>query len=224
MSKYLDKVPFVGYSRAEEWVNSISHMVGGAFGVVVFGLCLARGIIAKSPWYIVTGIVYSFTMIAMYSCSAVYHGLYNNNGKKAMRLVDHTMVFFLIAGTITPYALVTLRQASPAIGWTLFGVAWGCTLSAAAMIFIDFQKTKTPQMILCIAEGWMVIVLIKKLYELLSPAGFFTLLAGGICYTVGAILYGVGSKKSYFHCIFHFFVLAGSILHFVSVFLYVYTL
>ena len=222
MPKYLDKIPFVKYSRTEEWISSISHMAGGGFAVCAFVLCLVKGIMRRNPWYIVTGIVYSLTMVAMYSCSAVYHGLYNNSGKKAMRLVDHTMVFCLIAGSITPYALVTLREASPAIGWTLFGVAWGCTAAAAAMIFISFEKTKIPQMILCIAEGWMVIVLVRKLYELLSPAGFWLLLAGGICYTVGAVLYGIGSKKKYFHSVFHFFVIGGSVLHFLSIFLYVF--
>ena len=77
-------------------------------------------------------------------------------------------------------------------------------------------------MILCIAEGWMVIVLVRKLYELLSPAGFWLLLSGGICYTVGAVLYGIGSKKKYFHSVFHFFVIGGSVLHFLSIFLYVF--
>lgn len=222
MSSYLDKVPLVKYSRAEEWVNSISHMVGGGFAISAFTLCLVKGIMCRNGWYIGSGVVYAVTMIAMYTCSAVYHGLYENNGKKAMRLVDHTMVFFLIAGSMTPYALVTLRGDDPVIGWTLFGVSWGCTLSAAAMIFISFEKTKIPQMILCIAEGWMVIVLVKKLYELLSPVGFYLLLGGGIFYTIGAILYGIGSKKKYFHCVFHFFVIAASVLHFVSIYMYVF--
>lgn len=221
MSKYLDKVPFVKYSRTEEWISSISHMSGGGLAVIGLVLCIIKGIMRRSWWYGITGAVFCITMIGMYTCSAVYHGLYNNNGKKAMRLVDHTMVFCLIAGSITPYALVTLRQANPVIGWVLFGVAWGCTAAAAAMIFISFEKTKIPQMILCLAEGWMVIVLVKQLYTLLSPAGFWLLLSGGISYTVGAILYGIGSKKKYFHCVFHFFVIAGTVLHFVSIYLYV---
>lgn len=222
MSKYLDKVPFVKYTRKEEWISSISHMVGGGLAILALLMCVVKGILHRSVWYTVTGFVYTGTMIAMYTCSAVYHALHEHNGKKAMRLVDHTMVFFLIAGTITPFALVALRQANAVMGWTLFGVAWGCTLSAAAMIFISFEKTKIPQMILCIAEGWMVIVIVKQLYELLSPGGFYTLLAGGICYTVGAVLYGIGRKKKYFHNIFHFLVIAGSILHFISIFVYVF--
>ncbi|MCH5191645.1 MAG: hemolysin III family protein [Oscillospiraceae bacterium] len=222
MSKYLDKVPLAKYTRKEEWISSISHMVGGGFGILALIMCIVKGILLRSVWYAVTGFVFTGTMIAMYSCSAVYHALYEHNGKKAMRLVDHTMVFLLISGTITPYALVTLRADNPVTGWVFFGVAWGCTLAAAAMIFISFEKTKIPQMILCIAEGWMVIIVVKQIYELLSPGGFYTLLAGGICYTVGAVLYGIGSKKKYFHNVFHFFVLAGSILHFVSVFVYVF--
>lgn len=221
MSAYLDKVAFTKFPRTEERVNSISHIVGGGFGVIALVHCIVKGIISRNPWYIATGVIYALTMIAMYTCSAVYHGLYENNGKKAMRLVDHTMVFFLISGSITPYALITLRQANPVMGWAVFGAAWGCTLAAAAMIFISFEKTKAPQMVLCLGEGWMVIVLVKRLYELLSPAGFWLLLGGGICYTVGAVIYGIGSKKSYFHCVFHFFVLAASIMHFLSIFIYV---
>lgn len=222
MSKYLDQVPFVKNSRAEEWVNSISHMVGGGFGVIALAHCVVKAIICRSWWYGITGTLYALTMIAMYTCSAVYHGLYQNDGKKAMRLVDHTMIYFLISGTITPYALVTLREANPKVGWTVFAVAWIITLSATAMVFIAFQKTKAIQMVLYIVEGWMVVVLFKQLYVLLSPAGFWLLFAGGIAYTLGAIIYGIGSKKTYFHCVFHFFVLAGSILHYLSVFMYVF--
>ena len=87
MPKYLDKIPFVKYSRTEEWISSISHMAGGGFAVCAFVLCLVKGIMRRNPWYIVTAIVYSLTMVAMYSCSAVYHGLYNNNGKKAKSFV-----------------------------------------------------------------------------------------------------------------------------------------
>lgn len=222
MSKYLDQVPFVKNSRTEEWVNSISHMVGGGFGVIALVHCVVKAIICRSWWYGITGTLYALTMIAMYTCSAVYHGLYQNDGKKAMRLVDHTMIYFLISGTITPYALITLREANPKVGWTVFAVAWIITLSATAMVFIAFQKTKAIQMVLYIVEGWMVVVLFKQLYVLLSPAGFWLLFAGGIAYTLGAIIYGIGSKKTYFHCVFHFFVLAGSILHYLSVFMYVF--
>ena len=197
-------------------------MVGGGFAIIAFILCLVKGIMLKNVWYIVTGIIYTASMIAMYSCSSVYHGLYENKGKKAMRLVDHTMVYILISGTITPYALCTLRPVSPILGWSLFGVAWGLTAVAIIMVFVDFQKTKIPQMIIYLAEGWMVIVIIKQLYTLLSPAGFYTLLGGGISYTVGAILFGIGSKKPCWHSVFHFFVIGGTGLHFVSIYLYVF--
>lgn len=221
MSKYLEGVPLVGNPRWQEWINSISHMVGGGFGVIALIHCVVKAIIRRSWWYGITGAVYALTLIAMYTCSAVYHGLYDNDGKRAMRLVDHTMIYFLISGTITPYALITLREANPAIGWTVFGVAWGITLFAVALVFIAFEKTKTLQMILYIAEGWMVIVLFKQLYALLSPAGFWLLLGGGICYTAGAIIYGIGSKRTVFHCVFHFFVLGASIMHYLSIFMYV---
>ena len=222
MSKYLDKVPFVNYSRKEEWLNSISHMVGGGFAIIMLIILLVKSFLCKNWWYGITAFLYGGTMIAMYACSAVYHALHEHDGKKAMRLVDHTMVFVFMASSITPFALCSLRPEHTVLGWLLFGVAWFCTAGSITMIFINIRKTRVHQMILCMVEGWMVIFLVKYLVQLLGPIGFGLLLGGGVVYSIGAILYGVGAKKKYIHGVFHFFVIAASIMHFFVILLFVY--
>ncbi len=222
MADYLDKVKFVTYTRKEEWINSISHMVGGGFAIIMTIILLIKAIMCRNVWYIITAVIYGGTMIGMYACSAVYHALHEHNGKKAMRLVDHTMVFVFISGTITPFSLCAIRPEHPFWGWLLFGVAWLCTAGSIVMIYVNFQKTRPIQMTLCMIEGWMVIFLIRYLFEILGVHGFVLLLGGGIIYTIGSILFGIGAKKKYMHCIFHFCIVIASIMHFFAVLLYVY--
>ena len=197
-------------------------MVGGGLAIVMTIILLAKAIMCKNVWYIITAVIYGGTMIAMFTCSAVYHALHEHNGKKAMRLVDHTMVFVFISGSITPFALCAIRPEYPFWGWMLFGVAWTCAIASIAMIYISFQKTRPIQMTLCMIESWMVIFLIRRIFSILGPIGFGLLLGGGIIYTIGSILFGVGAKKKYMHSIFHFLILVACIMHFFAVLLYVY--
>lgn len=218
----LGKVALADYTREEDWLNSISHMVGGAFGVLAMIMIFIRAGFAHRWDYAIWGFIYCFCMIAMYTCSAVYHALLPNNGKRAMRLVDHAMIFPMIAGTITPYAVLVIAPVNPVLGWTFFGVAWGVVALGVPLTLTLFNQTKGLQMTLYLVLGWMVVGFFGILWNHFSRAGLWLLLAGGIAYTVGAILYGIGAKKKYFHSVFHFFVLAGSILHFLSIYLYVF--
>ncbi|HIU35331.1 MAG TPA: hemolysin III family protein [Candidatus Fimenecus excrementigallinarum] len=219
---YLDKIKLAQYSRREDWLNSISHMVGGGLSVVALLLCLVRAVLARRWDYAVLGLVYGLTMIAMYSCSSVYHALRPNRGKRAMRLVDHAMIYPMIAGTITPLAVLVIVPQRPVLGWVLVGVAWAVVAAAVPITLTLFNKTKITQMVLYLALGWMVIVAVKTLWEHFDRTGMWLLVSGGLAYTLGAVLYGIGAKKPYFHSVFHFFVLAGSILHFLSLYLYVF--
>lgn len=219
---HLDDIKLADYTRGEDWLNSISHIVGGGLAVVATLLCLARAILARRWDYAIIGLVYGLTMIAMYTCSSVYHALKPNNGKRAMRMVDHSMIYPMIAGTITPYALLVIRPVDNVAGWVIFGVAWAVVAAAVPITLTLFNKTKVVQMILYLALGWMIIFSIKTLWSCFNHTGIWLLIGGGIAYTVGAIIYGIGAKKRYFHSVFHFFVLAGSILHFFSLFLYVF--
>ena len=218
----LTSVKLADYTRAEDWLNSISHMVGGAFGIVAFILIMIRAGQTHRWDYALTGALYCFCMIAMYSCSAIYHALYNNNGKRAMRMVDHAMIFPMIAGTITPYAILVIAPVSSWMGWTFFGVTWAIVALAVPLTLTMFNQTKVFQQVVYIGLGWLVIAFFGILWKHFDRTGLWLLLAGGIAYTVGAILYGIGSKKRYFHTVFHFFVLIGSLLHFLSLYLYVF--
>ena len=219
---YLDKIRLANYSRREDWLNSISHMVGGGLSVVALVLCLVRAVLARRWDYAVLGLVYGLTMIAMYSCSSVYHALRPNRGKRAMRLVDHAMIYPMIAGTLTPLAALVIVPARPVLGWVLVGVAWAVVAAAVPITLTLFNKTKITQMVLYLALGWMVIVAVKTLWAHFDRTGMWLLVSGGLAYTLGAALYGIGAKKPYFHSVFHFFVLAGSVLHFFSLYLYVF--
>ena len=219
---YLDKIKLANYSRREDWLNSISHMVGGGLSVVALVLCLVRAVLARRWDYAVLGLVYGLTMIAMYSCSSVYHALRPNRGKRAMRLVDHAMIYPMIAGTLTPLAVLVIVPVRPVLGWVLVGVAWAVVAAAVPITLTLFNKTKITQMVLYLALGWMVIVAVKTLWAHFDRTGMWLLVSGGLAYTLGAALYGIGAKKPYFHSVFHFFVLAGSVLHFFSLYLYVF--
>ena len=219
---YLDKIKLASYSRGEDWLNSISHMVGGGLSVIALILCLVRAIVVRRWDYALLGLVYGLTMIAMYSCSSVYHALRPNRGKKAMRMVDHAMIYPMIAGTISPVAVLVIVPVHPALGWAVFGVAWAVVAAAVPITLTLFNKTKVTQMILYLALGWMIIVALRVLLQTFDRTGTLLLVAGGVAYTLGAIIYGIGSKHRYFHSVFHFFVLAGSILHFFALYLFVF--
>ena len=219
---YLDKIKLANYTRSEDWLNSISHMVGGGLSIIALILCLVRAIVVRRWDYALLGLVYGLTMIAMYSCSSVYHALRPNRGKKAMRMVDHAMIYPMIAGTISPVAVLVIVPVRPALGWAVFGVAWAVVAAAVPITLTLFNKTKVTQMILYLALGWMIIVALRVLLQTFDRTGMLLLVAGGVAYTLGAIIYGIGSKHRYFHSVFHFFVLAGSILHFFALYLYVF--
>ncbi len=218
----LEKIPLPDYSRKEDWLNSISHMVGGGLAIIATLLCFYRAIQARSWAFAAVGFLYGFCMVAMYSCSSVYHALRPNNGKRAMRKVDHAMIFPMIAGTITPYALFVIMPQNKTVGLVMLIVAWVVVAAAIPLTIVVFNQTKVVQMVLYLALGWMVIFCIKTLWNGFDRTGFWLLVAGGILYTVGAIIYGIGAKKKYFHSVFHFFVLLGSILHFLSLFFFVF--
>ena len=181
---YLDKIKLANYTRSEDWLNSISHMVGGGLSVIALILCLVRAIVVRRWDYALLGLVYGLTMIAMYSCSSVYHALRPNRGKKAMRMVDHAMIYPMIAGTISPVAVLVIVPVHPALGWAVFGVAWAVVAAAVPITLTLFNKTKVTQMILYLALGWMIIVALRVLLQTFDRTGTLLLVAGGVAYTL----------------------------------------
>lgn len=208
------------YSRGEELMNMITHIVGGGLGVVVLLTCVVRAALNQDYWGIVGSTIYGTTFITMFTISSVYHGLKPGMSKKVMQVIDHCTIYVLIAGTYTPIVLASIAPKYPALGWTLFGVEWGLAALAITLTAIDLKKYNVFSMICYIGMGWGIIAFIPKVIEVLTLPGFWFLLSGGIAYTIGAVLYGIGSKKPWMHSVFHVFVILGSLLQFFAIFFY----
>ena len=209
------------YTRGEELFNMISHIVGAAFGILVLVWCIVQSALKHNGWGIASGIVYGVSVILLYTMSCIYHGLRPNLGKKVMQVLDHCTIYYLIAGTYTPVLLCGLRPQYPGWAWAMFGIVWGCAAAATVFTAIDLKKYAVFSMICYIGMGWCVVAAWKTVVSVLHPAGLQLLLWGGIAYTVGAVLYGLGSRRRYMHGAFHVFVVLGSVLQFLCVFLYV---
>lgn len=209
------------YTKGEEIFNMVSHIVGGALGIIALVLCVVFSAIARNPWAVVSCAVYGASLVFMYSVSSVYHGLRTNTSKKVMQIIDHCMIYFLIGGTYTPIAICSVRPNYPGWGWTLFGLVWGCAATAAAFTAIDLKKYAKLSMACYIGMGWCVILAVRPVVNSVPFEGLIWLLLGGIAYTVGAVIYGMGKKHRYMHSIFHLFVVLGSILQFFCIFFYV---
>lgn len=210
------------YTKGEEIFNMISHIIGGVSGIVTIVLCSIFGAIRHNPYGVVSGIIFGVSMLFLYTMSSLYHGLKpNSKSKKVFQILDHCAIFVLIAGSYTPFALCTLREYSTALGWVIFGVIWGFAILGITLNAIDLKKYKKFSMICYLAMGWCIVVRINLLPKLLGIPGFVLLLAGGIVYTIGAVLYGVGKKRKYAHSIFHVCVFLGNLLHVLCVLMYV---
>lgn len=207
------------YSVEEELISASSHAFGAALSVSACSLCIikaVRNISQVGALGIVSAAIYGFTMIMLYCMSTLYHALPHGKAKQVFRVIDHCSVFLLIAGTYTPYALISLRGA---LGWTVFGIIWGLTAVGIVFNAIDVDRYEKVSGIINVVMGWLVVLPGRILYSRIGAMGIILLLAGGVIYSVGAILYSIGSRKKYFHSIFHFFVLGGSILFFLSIYL-----
>ena len=208
------------YSRGEEIMNMVTHIVGGALGVVALTLCVIRAALNGNVYGIVTSAIYGATMITMFTISSVYHGLKPNLGKKVMQVIDHCTIYFLIAGTYTVVVLSAIRPVYPVLGWGLFAFEWAMAALAATLTAIDLKKYNVFSMICYIGMGWAVIPFWKQTLAVLTMPGFLLLLFGGIAYTIGSILYGLGRTRKWMHSVFHIFVVLGAFFQFLSVLLY----
>ncbi len=211
------------YTRGEEIFNMVSHITGGALGIVVCALCVIKAFLNSDAYQITGAFIYGFSMIVLYTISSVYHGLKNETAKKVMQIIDHCSVFILISGTYTPIALCSLREYNTALGWVVFGVVWGVSALGITLNAIDLRKYNIFSIICYLAQGWCIILTGKAAINAIGAEGFKWLLAGGIAYTIGAVLYGIAGKKNvrYMHSVFHIFVVLGSLLQFIAILLYV---
>ena len=199
-----------------------SHIVGGAIGIVALVLCVVFAAIHHNGYGVVSGAIYGVTMILLYTMSSIYHGLKPEKfSKKVFQVLDHCSIFLLIAGSYTPFCLCTFREYNTALGWTIFGIIWAIAILGIALNSIDIKKYKVFSMICYLGMGWCIIFTANLFPKLLGVGGTVFLVAGGIIYSLGAILYGLGKKHKWMHSIFHLFILLGSLLQFFCILLYV---
>ncbi len=197
-----------------------SHAVGAVCALVMMGLAVSTSRASGSALSVACGVVYVMTVFVAMLMSAIYHGLPKGRSKQLMRVVDHCDIFFTIAGTYTPITLLGIRTINPGLGWGIFAAEWvlavvGCTLNA-----IDLKRYAKFSMACYLGMGWCVIVGLRPTILSMTVPGFMWLLAGGVAFTIGAVLYLIGKKKRYRHFIFHLFVVLGLLLQFVAVWKY----
>jgi hemolysin III len=201
----------------EELANSITHGIGVLLSVAALVLLVMAGALHGDAWGVTSGAIFGTTLILAYSASTVYHCLRSERAKKMGRKLDHASIFLLIAGTYTPFLLVSLRGPW---GWSLFGVVWGLCLAGIVLKFFLAGRFRVLSTMIYILTGWLIVIAFKPLLAALPAGGIWLLAAGGLCYTGGTVFYLWKSLK-YHHAIWHLFVLAGSICHFFSVLKYV---
>lgn len=214
----IDDRKLPGYSREEEIFNMVSHIVGGGFGVIVFGLCIGFSIYLKNWAGLISGGFYGLMMIFLYTMSSVYHGLKEEHGKKVMQVIDHCTIFALIDGSYAPVLATGLWKYSHKITLAVSVVVFIGTAIGVTFTAIDFHSYKYISYSSYFVIGWAVIFAIVPLIHAYNPEFFLWLLAGGISYTSGMAFYAKGGKKKFAHSIFHLFILLGSILQFVGIF------
>ncbi len=217
----IDNRPLPDYTRGEEIMNMVTHIIGGAFGVIILIAGILLSAHNRTPWGVVCASLYGISMVWLYTISSVYHGLKPGRAKKVLQVLDHCTIYALIAGTYLPVLLVGICPLYPALAWICFGVEIVMLALATTLTAVDLRKFRALSMTCYICMGWLIIVIAPQTIEAITANGFLWLLAGGIAYTVGAVLYGIGKKKRWYHSIFHLFVLLGSLLQAVSILYYV---
>lgn len=216
-TKLQDRV-LPSYTSGEEWLNAITHGIGIGLGLVVLILCVLK---SGSTLSQAGCILYGLCMTAVYAISTAYHALPANNVKKVFQVLDHCTIYLLIAGTYTPILLSAFLEIAPAVGWTLLILQWGVALVAIGLNAIDLKCFRVFSYTAYVVMGWAIIFVLPTALTAIGRPGFLWLLLGGISYTVGAILYGIGAKKPWFHGVFHIFVLLGSLFQFISIYYYI---
>ena len=209
------------YTRSEERFNMITHIVGGGLGLVALLFCVTVAAYNHNRWGIVSGLIYGFSVILLFTMSSIYHGLHVGFPKRVFRIFDHCTIFILIAGTYTPILLNRFREVYPLDAWLIFGIIWGLAILGIVLNAINMKRFLVFSIVCYIAMGWTAIFRIGRLVEVLGSTFFALILIGGILYTVGVLFYAVGRKRKYMHSVFHLFVIAASILHSVAIAVFV---
>ena len=201
-----------------EKFNTYSHLVGALLALIGSVALVVLGALSGDVWKIVSFSIYGTTLVMLYSFSTLYHNAAQGKTKLFLRKLDHNSIYLLIAGSYTPFTLVSLRGPW---GWSLFGVVWGLALVGISQELWLVKKTRSVSLVIYILMGWVALAAIVPLAATLTWAGFMWLVAGGIAYTVGIIFYIHDQRFVHWHGIWHLFVLTGSALHYCAILLYV---
>ncbi|MBS9777491.1 MAG: hemolysin III family protein [Gammaproteobacteria bacterium] len=205
------------YPPAEERINIISHAFGVIFGTIGLIALIIKATAYGNIWHIVSFSIFGSSLVILFAASTWYHSTKSINWRSHLRVVDHASIYIFIAGTYTPFALVTLHGI---IGWTMFGIAWGIAIVGVTLKLFFTGRFSLISTLLYVFMGWMIVFAIKPLMANLPSEGLQWLVAGGLSYTIGAIFYSIKAIK-FNHAIFHILVLLGSICHYISVYKYV---
>ena len=205
------------YTLGEEIVNAVSHGVGALLAVAALVLLIVSAAFTGHVLYVVCACIYGGTLVLMYVFSTLYHSLTNQKAKAVFRIFDHASIFLLIAGTYTPYALISLLNRG---GVIIAAIIWSAAILGIVLNAINLEKYSIFCHICYVVMGWFIIFRMHDLMQAVAPGGIIFLFLGGITYTLGIIFFAL-TKFRYMHSIWHFFVLGGSILHFFSIYLYV---
>ncbi len=200
----------------EEIANSVTHGIAAVFSVAALAILVVFAAVRGTAWHIVSCAIFGVTLILLYLASTLYHALPVGRAKEVCRILDHASIYLLIAGTYTPFTLVTLRGPW---GWSIFGVVWG--LAVAGIVFQSLLIGRLPVLStsVYVLMGWVVVIALRPLIHALPWGGLLWMLAGGLCYTAGVYFYA--SRSKFAHAVWHLFVIAGSLCHFFAVLLYV---
>jgi len=205
------------YSREEERINIISHAAGFFLSCIALLFLVAHAIKQGGTAYISSFIIFGLSLMVLYSASTLYHSAKDPQHRARLKVFDHSSIYVLIAGSYTPYTLVTLQGRT---GWIMFSIIWGAALTGIILKLFFTGRFSIVSTIMYVVMGWIAMFAIKPLYTHLPSDGFNWLILGGIAYTIGAVLYSF-KKIKFNHAIFHIFVLIGSICHFISIYFYV---
>ncbi len=205
------------YTRGEEIVNSVTHGIGTLLSIAGLVILVVMASFTGDAMRIVSFSIYGSTLILLYLASTIYHSCSDARLKKIFRVIDHSTIFLLIAGTYTPFMLVSVRGVW---GWSIFGVIWGFAFAGIILNVFFFGKARNLSVAAYIIMGWLCVIALRKMLAAIEPAGIALLAAGGLFYTVGVVFY-VWKSLKFNHAVWHLFVMSGSLCHFFSILFYV---
>jgi hemolysin III len=201
-------------NEAEEWANCLTHAVGVLLGLVGMAVLVTLSARRGDPWEVVAACVFGVSLVLLYTASTLYHTFRQPEMKRLLRKFDHAAIFLLIAGTYTPFLLVSLRGPW---GWSLFGIIWGLAVAGMVLKFWFAGRFTIVSTLLYLAMGWLVVVATRPMLAAVAPTQLWFLLAGGFCYSGGTVFY-LWRSLPYHHAVWHLFVLGGSICHYFAVY------